>query len=64
MKDVDLKACKDCGKLKQRIHDGKWNHKDKKFVDETGGAWNGHRCPSCHKLKQALLGRIKYQSER
>ena len=47
MGDSDKRHCKDCGELKTRIEDGKYNSKDKRYKDENGKLWNGNRCGSC-----------------
>lgn len=49
--EVQKKICKTCGVLKERFLAGKFNQKDKKWVDEFGLSWNGHRCSLCHKEK-------------
>lgn len=54
MSDVvekNLRQCKQCGEKKLRVLAGRFNHKDKKYVDDSGGTWNGNTCPSCHKDK-------------
>lgn len=49
--DVDKKHCKICREMKTRILSGKYDSNNKKWVDETGSAWNGRVCPKCHKNK-------------
>lgn len=49
MTEANLRICKVCRKLKQRIEVGKYNLKDKKYADESGKAWNGSSCPDCSK---------------
>jgi hypothetical protein len=46
--EQNIKCCKNCGVNKQHILDTKYDYKNKKYVDETGGQWNGKTCPSCH----------------
>lgn len=50
--------------MKSRIFDGKFDNKNKRWNDETGSAWNGLRCPACHKIKQALLAKIRYHDSK
>ena len=53
--EKDLRHCKLCRDLKQRILDGKYpNAKDKKFVDEHGKQWSGNACPKCHAERTAV----------
>lgn len=49
--DVDKKHCKICGEMKVRILKGRYDSNNKKWIDETGSAWNGRVCPKCHKNK-------------
>lgn len=48
--EQNLRICKKCRQLKQRIEKGKFNEtsKDKRFEDENGKLWNGSTCPSCN----------------
>lgn len=46
--ESNLRICKTCRILKSRTQIGNYNTKDKKYVDETGKAWNGSTCPSCN----------------
>lgn len=59
MKDIDKRACKVCGVTKNRIFDGKYNHKDKRYVDESGRYWNGSTCPSCNNNRIKSIMRDK-----
>ena len=53
MIEQNIKECKKCLVMKNRILAGKYpNGKDKKWVDENGNEWNGKTCPTCHKAKQ------------
>lgn len=46
---LDIRECKVCKQPKARIYVKKFNNgKDKKFVDDKGGQWNGKMCPECH----------------
>lgn len=47
--ESNLRICKTCRQLKTRIESGKYNTKDKKYLDQDGKAWNGSNCPSCNK---------------
>lgn len=47
--DFSIINCKSCGKTCKRILAGRYsNGKDKRWVDEQGKEFNGHRCPACH----------------
>lgn len=47
--EINKRKCKICLELKDRILVGKFDHKNKKYQDNTGKTWNGNVCPSCHK---------------
>ncbi len=49
--EVQQKKCKKCGIRKSRIAAGKFDLKNKKWVDESGKLWNGHVCPPCNVLR-------------
>lgn len=49
--ESNLRKCKQCNELKERILDGNFNHKDKRYKDNTGKLWNGSRCPGCTVVK-------------
>lgn len=58
--EFSIIVCKLCGETKKRYIAGKYpNGKDKKYVDENGKEFSGHRCPQCHKEKAAQLKRIQ-----
>jgi hypothetical protein len=60
MSDTSVIVCKSCGVKKTRILAGRYaNHKDKKWVDESGLQFNGHTCPPCHQKKVAERKRLK-----
>lgn len=40
--------CKTCKQLKNRILDGKFDHVNKRWVDENGWLWSGKICPVCN----------------
>jgi hypothetical protein len=46
--ETNLRLCKVCNVLKTRTLVGKYSIKDKKYIDETGKAWNGSSCPACN----------------
>lgn len=47
--EQNLRICKICKQLKNRIQDGKFtNNKDKRWRDESGKLWNGSICPHCN----------------
>ena len=47
--ETQEKLCKACGQIKTRFFAGKFNKKDKKWLDADGSLWNGHVCPDCHR---------------
>lgn len=57
--EKQTKLCKVCGELKIRVLKGKFNKKDKRWAGISGGYWNGHTCPECHRKKCAERQRIK-----
>lgn len=46
--EKDLSNCRKCGQIKTRILKGKFDDKNKKYVDEKDRLWNGRTCPDCH----------------
>lgn len=59
MIESNLTICKLCGELKQRIQDGMFNTKDKRWMDETGKLWMGKICPPCNKQRTKELMKAK-----
>lgn len=57
--ESNVRLCKVCRQLKTRTEVGKYNIKDKKYVDENYKAWNGSTCPSCALEKVRNLMRLK-----
>ena len=49
MNESNARLCKVCRQLKERIQDGQYNGKDKRWRDEAGGLWMGSTCPSCNR---------------
>lgn len=49
--ESNLTVCKVCGELKERIHIGLFNDKDKKYVDLSNKLWNGLCCPPCNQKR-------------
>lgn len=48
MSESNLRKCKSCKELKNRIQDGKFpNGRDKRWVNENGKQWNGSKCADC-----------------
>lgn len=43
-----IRTCKVCNQNKKRIYNGKFNFKDKRWVDENGKQWMGRTCPDCN----------------
>lgn len=61
MEEVNLRKCKVCGEVKKHIHKGKFDHKTKKFVDETGAYWNGRSCGACHREQvKASMSKLRF----
>ncbi len=56
--DIDKKHCKICGEMKVRIHNGSYDSRNKRFVDESGKQWNGRVCPDCHANKSKSNMRV------
>ena len=54
-KEINKTTCRACGEIKTRKQVGKFDKINKKFVDETGKAWNGLKCPQCHTDIQKML---------
>ena len=63
MEEVNLRKCKICGEMKQRILDGKFDDKNKRWKDETGKVWNGSICPRDHARIQAELQKLRRLSK-
>jgi len=57
MEEINKRKCIMCQELKTRIEAGKFNKKDKKWVDENGKLWNGSRCPACVVVKNRMRWR-------
>lgn len=57
--ESNLRICKVCKLLKQRIEAGKYNIKDKKYTDDNGKAWNGSTCNSCSLNRLKIHMRMK-----
>jgi hypothetical protein len=49
LKEENYHTCKVCLKLKKRTQDGKFNEKDKRWMDEDGLLWSGKVCGSCNR---------------
>jgi formate-dependent nitrite reductase cytochrome c552 subunit len=64
-KEVNSVVCRKCYKKRFRISDGKYDAKNKRWVDEKGQHWNGRKCPKCHakKQKQDLAARRARKKE-
>lgn len=57
--ESNLRLCKKCNVLKNRIESGKFDLKNKKYVDESGKLWNGSVCGVCNQERVKLAMRIK-----
>lgn len=53
--EKNMVLCKGvCGKLKERIQDGKYGESlNKRWRDSNGKLWRGRICPDCHKIDMA-----------
>lgn len=62
---VEKKLCKQCSEIKTCILVGKFDHKNKKYTDETGSYWNGKLCPTCNRgrVKEVMRGKRKALKE-
>ncbi len=50
MEEKDIRECKVCKQMKERIMVGRFpNGRDKKFANANGVLWNGRICPDCHR---------------
>jgi len=47
--ESDLSTCRLCEQIKLRKLIGKFDDRNKKYVDEHGKLWCGRICPSCHR---------------
>lgn len=59
MTEINKTICKTCGQLKDRIEAGKFNTKDRKWVDNEGKLWNGKVCGPCNSNRVKELMRNK-----
>lgn len=59
--EVNKRTCKVCTQLKDRIEAGRYNEKDKRFVDGNNKSWNGNVCPDCHRSKVKEAVKLKRQ---
>jgi len=58
--EINRKKCSICGELKYRIQLGNFNSgKDKRWVDENGKQWNGHKCPECQRKRALAYANIR-----
>lgn len=49
--EISQIICKVCKQIKSRLQAGKFDEKNKKWVDEKGKLFNGKVCPDCHRDK-------------
>lgn len=48
----NIKKCKGCGKLEVRKQCGFFpGGRNKKWVNDNGGIWNGLKCPDCNRSR-------------
>lgn len=45
--EKNITTCRVCNNLKQRIQDGMFDERNKRWVDEHGDQWVGLKCPDC-----------------
>lgn len=58
--EQNITECKICKEHKLRIQDGMFDHKNKRWRDESGLMWNGRTCPTCVQQIQAENYRKKH----
>ena len=56
-REINLCTCRNCQKIKIRQQDGKYNGKDKRWIDQNGRKWNGRKCPECQ--AETMRSRMK-----
>lgn len=59
--EANKTTCKSCQQIKFRIQNGKFaNGRDKRWVDEFGRQWSGHKCPDCNanRVKKAYQQKV------
>ena len=47
MNEANIRLCKVCKIVRNRIQDGTFDGKNKRWRDEAGNLWNGNLCPRC-----------------
>lgn len=47
----NLRKCKVCEKLQNRIQNGTYDGYHKRWVDDSGAPWNGKVCPTCQRVQ-------------
>ena len=64
--ESDLSTCRKCGLTKVRIADGKFDARNKRYVDKNGKLWSGRTCADCNRdrIREAMKNaRLKKKSE-
>lgn len=63
--EANKRLCKICKELKTRITDGKFDEKNKRYVDENGWLWNGSKCPQCQliSVREKMKARREKKNE-
>lgn len=64
--ESDLSTCRKCGLTKVRIADGKFDARNKRYVDENGKLWSGRTCADCNRqrIREAMKNaRLKKKAQ-
>lgn len=60
MTKINKRKCKVCGETKNRIFDGKFNAKDKRWRDDDNLLWNGNTCGKCNQSRaKATMKKVR-----
>lgn len=63
MTEQNIRLCKVCRIMKNRVLVGKFDAVNKKWADEKGKLWNGSVCPDCHRVHTKSLMSKKRKGE-
>jgi len=62
--ESSIVVCKVCGNKKTRLLKGKFPSKNKRWIDENGKQWVGHKCPDCVKEAAKMRMRLKRHGDK
>lgn len=54
MIETNMRKCKVCQRMVVRTLCGKFNVKDKRYIDNNGKQWMGNTCPKCNLIRSRL----------